>query len=237
MHQYTKISPDIIHPRASPWNSNNVLEGLLAESVDAIVLIPESPGSFAELGAFANDEKLRAKIICIIDKKFKKDKSFINQGPVKLIKKANKDNLLYLDLNDLDGEIEKLSASLSKIKKTSTKKGDTINLLQLENFLLPTIFLLEPIDRSLLQEVVSFAIADVNASIQSTITALTILSKKRKISLTPEGYKLTPLGMDDFVNLRKAKRRVKNFQETRILDDLRLEIMNFKYRNKRLKLN
>ena len=27
MHQYTKISPDIIHPRASPWNSDNVLEG------------------------------------------------------------------------------------------------------------------------------------------------------------------------------------------------------------------
>ena len=26
MHQYTKISPDIIHPRASPWNSDNVLD-------------------------------------------------------------------------------------------------------------------------------------------------------------------------------------------------------------------
>jgi hypothetical protein len=56
------------------------LEALLAESVDAIVLIPESPGSFAELGAFANDELLRKKMICIVDKKFKKDRSFINQG-------------------------------------------------------------------------------------------------------------------------------------------------------------
>ena len=27
IHQYTKISPGIIHPRASPWNSDRVLEG------------------------------------------------------------------------------------------------------------------------------------------------------------------------------------------------------------------
>ncbi|MCG2721404.1 MAG: PIN domain-containing protein, partial [Thermodesulfovibrionales bacterium] len=26
IYQYTKISPGIIHPRASPWNSDNVLE-------------------------------------------------------------------------------------------------------------------------------------------------------------------------------------------------------------------
>ena len=65
------------------------LEALLAESVDAIVLIPESPGSFAELWAFANDERLRKKMICVVDKKYKKDKSFINQGPLKLVKKEN----------------------------------------------------------------------------------------------------------------------------------------------------
>ena len=57
------------------------LENLLADSVDVILMIPESPGSFAELGAFANNEKLRAKIVCIIDEKYKKNKSFINQGP------------------------------------------------------------------------------------------------------------------------------------------------------------
>lgn len=234
---------DIIYPEdifddllyGSQGNDLLSLEGLLAESVDAILLIPESPGSFAELGAFDNDDKLRKKIICIIDKKFKDDKSFINQGPLKLIKKVNKDNLLYFDLNDLDNEIYKLSKALSRIKKESTKKEGKINLLQLENFLLPTIFLLEPIDRQLLQKVVSFAIDDVTISMQSTITALTILSKKRKISSTPEGYKLTQLGMMDFVNMRKNKRRIKNIHETIIIDDLRLEIMNFKYRNRRLK--
>ena len=56
------------------------LEALLADSVDAIVLIPESPGSFAELGAFANDEKLRKKLICVIDKKYKKNYNYTRGG-------------------------------------------------------------------------------------------------------------------------------------------------------------
>lgn len=37
------------------------LENILADSVDAIVLFPESPGSFAEIGAFSNNEKLAKK--------------------------------------------------------------------------------------------------------------------------------------------------------------------------------
>jgi len=40
-----------------------VLENILADSVDSIVLFPESPGSFAELGAFANNERLANKLI------------------------------------------------------------------------------------------------------------------------------------------------------------------------------
>ncbi len=93
------------------------LENLLAESVDAIVLIPESPGSFAKLGAFANDERLRNKLICIIDKKHKKDKSFINQGPLKLIRKANAHGLIFIDPGNISKEVEKLNTSLKKMKK------------------------------------------------------------------------------------------------------------------------
>jgi len=77
------------------------LEGLLAKSVDVLIIIPESPGSFAELGAFANNTDLRKKIICIIEERFKKHKSFINQGPVKLVKQTGKDKIVFVDKNDL----------------------------------------------------------------------------------------------------------------------------------------
>jgi len=55
-----------------------VLENILADSVDSIVLLPESPGSFAELGAFANNSRLANKLICVGQEKntTKKEKDF-----------------------------------------------------------------------------------------------------------------------------------------------------------------
>ena len=212
------------------------LEGLLADSVDAIVLIPESPGSFAELGAFANDELLRSKLICIVDKKYKKDKSFINQGPLRLVKKANPFGLIFIDPDDIDEEIDKLISSLRKMKKASAKRGDKISLLQLENFLLPSIYLLEPVSKETLVNLVVSATEDKLNSFQTTITALTILIKKKQIQLTVNGYKLTTLGLETFFAFRKTKSRIKRQDEIIEIDNLRLEILNLKYRKKKLKV-
>ena len=212
------------------------LEGLLADSVDAIVLIPESPGSFAELGAFANDEKLRQKLICIIDKKYKKDKSFITQGPLKLVKQANRNGIIYVDPNNIENEIDKLIVALKKVKKVSSKKSDRISLLQLDNFLLPSIYLLEPVSKETLVTIVSSATDDTINSYQTTTTALTILTKKRQIELTINGYKLTKLGIENFLSFRKTRSRIKKQDETIEIDNLRLEILNLKYRKKKLKV-
>jgi len=210
------------------------LENLLAESVDAVVLIPESPGSFTELGAFANDEKLRGKLICIIDKKHKKDKSFINQGPLKLVKKTNKNAIVYIDQNNLSKEINKLVFALRKLKKTSSKLSDKITLLQLDNFLLPSIYLLEPVSKATLINLVENATEDEVNAFQATTTALTILTKKRQVELTPNGYKLTQLGVNDFLSFRKTSSRIKKQTETIAIDELRLSILNFTYRRKEL---
>jgi hypothetical protein len=212
------------------------LEALLADSVDAIVLIPESPGSFAELGAFANDEKLRKKLICVIDEKHKKDKSFINQGPIKLIKKENSFGLVFIDPNDIEKDIEKIHSAIRKMKKISIKKSDKISLLQLENFLLPSIYLLEPVTKDTLVNLVESATVDVTNAFQTTTTAITILTKKRKIELTTSGYKLTSLGLGNFFAFRKTRSRIKWQDEKIEIDNLRLEILNLKNRNKKLKV-
>lgn len=212
------------------------LENMLADSVDVIAIIPESPGSFAELGAFTNDEKLRNKIVCIIDKQYKKDKSFINEGPVKLIKKSNKHGLVYFDPDNIEDSVDKLESSIRKFKKSSTKKADRISLLQLENFLLPSIFLLEPVSKLTLQELTGFATEYGKDSFQATTTALTVLTKKRKIAMSSEGYRLTDSGLDTFFNLKKTRTVKKSIYETMALDNLRLEILNYKLRNKKLKV-
>jgi len=212
------------------------LEGLLADSVDAIVLIPESPGSFAELGSFSNDSELRQKIICILDKKYKKDKSFINKGPLKLIKDTNKFAVLFVDPNDLDKDMSKLYSALNKIKRRSKKQTDDISLLQVENFLLPSIYLLEPVSKDTLIDLVSNATKDIDNAFQATTIALTILIGKRLVELTTSGYKLTILGLDNFFDFRKMGSRTKTQEETTEIDNLRLEIFNFRNRKRRLRI-
>lgn len=212
------------------------LEGLLADSVDAVVIIPESPGSFAELGAFANDEKLRKKLICVVDKKYQKDKSFINQGPLKLVKKENSFGLVFIDPNEVPTEIEKLVTALKKMKKVSAKKGDKLSLLQIENFLLPSIYLLEPVSKITLINLVAAATEDEKNSFQTTTTALTILIKKKLIQLSNEGYKLTALGLEKFFAFQKTKTRIKRQDDKIEIDNIRLEILNLKNRRKKLKV-
>lgn len=212
------------------------LESLLADSVDSIVLIPESPGSFAELGTFSNDIKLRKKMICIVDKKYRKKRSYINQGPLKLIKKEHNFSLLFIDPNNIEQEILKLTSSLAKIKKESRKRTDKISLLQLENFLLPCIFLLEPVPKETLVKLVSSATKDNENAFQTTTAALTILTNKRLVELTTNGYKLTLVGIENFLTFRKTRSRIKNQDKTVEMDDLRLEIFNFRNRKKRLRV-
>lgn len=238
---YSSHSPDLLS-----------LENLLADSVDAVIMIPESPGSYAELGAFASNEKLRTKLICVIDEKYRRTKSFINQGPLKLVKGANKTNIVYINpeeigkgpINEIkafsifsqDPEIDKIVSALNKLKRTSTKDENKITLLQLDRFLLPAIYLMEPVSKLTLIEIVASAIEDSKYSTSSTTTALTMLSKKRYIELTDDGYKLTELGTNEFLSFRKKNSRYKQQDKTVAIDDLRLEILNLKNRKKKLKV-
>lgn len=237
---YSSYSPDLLS-----------LENLLADSVDAVIMIPESPGSFTELGAFASNEKLRAKLVCVVDEKYKKTKSFINQGPLKLVKQANKTNIVYINPENInkststgikgfslfsrDPEIEKIITALKRLKRTSTKDANKITLLQLDKFLLPAIYLLEPVTKASLVEIVLNAIEDGRYSSISTVTALTIMSKKRYVELTDEGYKLTELGTNEFMSFRKKNSRYKDQGRTVAIDNLRLEVLNLKNRKKKLK--
>ena len=233
---------DIIHPEDifdellySPGENLLSLEEILAESVDAIVLIPESPGSFAELGAFANNAKLREKLICVIDSEYKKAKSFISEGPIKLVKQANKKNIIYINRNkDLHEEIEKLSAPLGRLKAISNKEKTKLNLLQLENYLLPAIYLLQPIDRNNLTKLVFYALEGKKLHQQAAITALNIMTQKKIVNLTSEGFVLTKNGLTNYHDFQKTKKRISTYNNIMELDKLRLEIMNFQYRNKKI---
>jgi len=80
------------------WFRKNVfpdlleLENYLAGLADITVLFVESPGSIAELGAFAASDALRPKTLAVLNDFYDSEKTFISDGPVQKIK--NKDDQL-----------------------------------------------------------------------------------------------------------------------------------------------
>jgi hypothetical protein len=61
------------------------LEAKLAELADLVLLIAESPGTFAELGAFSISDELRKKLLPLMDARYRGDDSFLNTGPIRWV--------------------------------------------------------------------------------------------------------------------------------------------------------
>jgi hypothetical protein len=205
------------------------LENILADSVDAIVLFPESPGSFAELGAFANDKRLVNKLICIRQKKYSKRKSFINYGPVRLIKASDTGrvfNIVYDDLTDNDEKkkiYKRISDAIAIIKKNNPTKKDVASIMETENFILPCIYLIDFIMAKELYKLVELATGyDKIIAEIATKSSLSRLISKHHINRTTDGYSVTRQGME----------RIKLSLSATYLDAIRLEIMNSQYRKK-----
>ena len=97
-NKFLTIIPDKINyfDISSTNDSLVAKETKLFENSDILIIIPESPGSFAEIGMIAsminnphdNMHKSRyaKKVLIVLDEKYKHDKSFLKLGPIKSIK-------------------------------------------------------------------------------------------------------------------------------------------------------
>lgn len=107
---YTKNYPSELHIFLADDAVNDLLstsnpefinladfEELIAEIFDSILIFPESPGSFAELGYFSKVESLQKKCLVVNEIQFQMD-SFINLGPISLIdSKSDYRPTVYID--------------------------------------------------------------------------------------------------------------------------------------------
>jgi hypothetical protein len=140
------------------YDSNSIVdtltfEELLAELSQDIIIIIESPGTICELGAFTVNHKFFKKLLVINDLKYKHEKSFINEGPVRKLITHNEER--YILIND-DYELFKSNFEISNyIEKTKKNKisitpNNDSNKLDLKNLiyeLLNIIDLFEPITK------------------------------------------------------------------------------------------
>lgn len=199
------------------------LENILADSVDAIVLFPESPGSFAELGAFSNTLDLAKKMVVVANNKFKSDKSFINYGPNRLIKSSKTGkvvNINYDHLSDLDEQhkiYKRVNDYITKIRKQHPVAKNVANILEAEHFILPCIYLLDRVSNVKLYKLMKFATSkDESLCEIATRSALGRLVQKQLITKASSGYQVTIVGNDYVRNTFKAN----------YLDQARIELLN-----------
>jgi hypothetical protein len=66
------------------------MEAQLAKLADILIVIVESAGTIAELGAFASHSELRSKMLPIVNARYRDDQSFIDIGPLRWIGEDSK---------------------------------------------------------------------------------------------------------------------------------------------------
>jgi len=121
------------------------LEDDLARQVDLIILPLEGIGTYCELGAFAVNKSLLPKIVVINERTYEKYKSFINLGPVDLIKKQKPKNVIYYDKGKEKDIIDKV-VKMARLKRYEKKISYELdNLFNLSRLILYLIAVFHPI--------------------------------------------------------------------------------------------
>jgi hypothetical protein len=98
------------------------LEQQLLKLCDYVIIVLESNSSFCELGAFTADKELLNKIVVINNAKFIKEESFINMGPIDLVKKnqSSQDNILWYEMKE-DADEDPIAITFYELEKILTK--------------------------------------------------------------------------------------------------------------------
>lgn len=77
----------------------SLFEKTIAETVDSVLIFPESPGSFAELGFFSGQESIAKKTLVAVKTQYQTG-SFITLGPVHLISRVSAFSPMPIVLGD-----------------------------------------------------------------------------------------------------------------------------------------
>lgn len=219
------------------------LENFLAENSDLIIIVCESPGSYTELGAFTSNKKTLDKLVVLIQKKYKNDKSFIMQGPVQYISTHNKRNVIFFN-NDMDDMVKEVNAYLkSKYwfygnKKYTRKYGKYTKEIDLISgqfyFILLLLFFYNRIEIKEMSETIKGIYHDkkLESSRFEVIytAALKRLYKEGMLVKNVEDelnyYELTQKG---YYNVKALLKDVVIENRDHILNGIRLDIINAQY--------
>lgn len=102
-----------------------------------VVLFAESPGSYAELGAFALDNAIVSKLLVIIPSKFRegdKQKSFLTLGPLARVENTDQDAVCVVGPDDASKlEPHDIDSIFSSISQKFSKQRDSTHSLNVND--------------------------------------------------------------------------------------------------------
>ena len=127
-------------------------ENLLADNADIVCVICESPGSFAELGAFVQNEIINKRMVAAINHRYKRDKSFIMLGPIRHLKKINGNCVLEFN-EDIECFCDELGKSFNQIKRKWPRIHNNASFDKLSTYIafIPiTLYFFQEIERPIL---------------------------------------------------------------------------------------
>ena len=217
-------------------------ENFLAENSDIICIIIESIGSAVELGAFIQNDSIKRKMVVAINQKYSRDKSFLMMGPIKHLKKIDKDKIVIFKHNDLKLLCDNLSRGFRKIhKQIINNKNLSFNSLSTYIVFIPMIvYFFRIINRKKLYKSLKDFIEEVNitserykvlfnAAIKYLIRTGAIITEF-DISNNDETLIITPKGYNDTIGLIK---RSSSNKRTLLHDKIRCVILKMQLYNSR----
>ncbi len=209
------------------------LENLLARNVHCVVILLESPGTLTELGAFANHDGLKDKLVIVLDPKYKKHPSFIVRGPIRYLKTNTYSKILYsvMDENNLVVLAPQLARATRDIGTRSPPEKDLLNPISSYNFYLALAYVFDPIPRDyVLQLVKSLGIGEDQVSTAEIVaeTVINTLISERKIACSSGMLSVTTKGVGDLI--ASAGNKKKSSTLSQVLCSLRIEALNLTLR-------
>lgn len=147
--KFNVVYPEFIFATLLNQKESNLLEleDELASYVDLIIIPLEGQGTLAEIGAFAVNKKLLPKIIAINDIRYKNAKSFINLGPIDLIKKTSSNNLFYFTKGKEKDILKDLVDTISSKRIPKKDTYDLVNIFNLSRYLFYLIAIYQPLTK------------------------------------------------------------------------------------------
>ncbi|MBI6116663.1 retron St85 family effector protein [Salegentibacter maritimus] len=147
--KFNVVYPEFIFATLLNKKDSNLLEleDELAKYVDLIIIPLEGQGTLAEIGAFTVNKKLLPKILAINDIRYKNAKSFINLGPIDLIKKQNSNHLFYYKKGKEKDIFPKLLGEINTKKIDKRFAYELENIFNLSRYIFYLISVFQPLTK------------------------------------------------------------------------------------------